>query len=75
MKMINNINKYKKAKKIVPDLMKSLAEIENAIDKLMPFNKYSPIQDVLQSLLDSRILIKAHLKKQKAIMDTKGAEE
>lgn len=75
MTLINNINKYKKAKKIVPDLIKSLAEIEHAIDKLMPFKKYSPVEDVLCSLLDARVLIKAHLKKQKSIVDTKGAEE
>lgn len=69
-----NITKYRKAQKLVPDLVKALVEIENALNSLNKYKHFYPVLNTLDSLYDAKILLAAHLKEQQRIINTKGEE-
>lgn len=75
MSSINNIHKYKKAKKLVPELQAMVFEIESTITRMNKYKRYLAIQQILEILTDNRILLKAHLKEQTEILNSKGKEE
>jgi hypothetical protein len=71
---INNIYKYRKAKKMVPDLTQALIETDNAIHAFKDLRRYIPVQNILEALEDNRVVLYNHLKEQTKILDNKGEE-
>lgn len=71
---INNITKYKKAKILTKQLSEALANVNKSIELLEIFKKFSPVQDSLWSLKDSKQILQIHLNIQKDILDKKGLE-
>lgn len=72
---INDLHKYKKSKIIVKDLEKVKELFSKFIKDMMPYTKYSPVQDAFREIHNSMTWTEIHLAHQKRILDSKGTEE
>jgi hypothetical protein len=69
---IHNIHEYKKSLIIVKDLEKILKILGATEASLKQFDKYRPVQYILQNLVDNKPILELYLEKYRIIRDTRG---
>lgn len=72
--MIHNITDYKKSIVIVKELEKVIKLLNATEAGLKSYSKYTPVKNILTTLISERAFLDLHLEKQKIIRDTKGAK-
>lgn len=76
--MAVDLSEYKKAKRsetIVDELEAVLGIVRLTIKGLKLFRYYSPVQDILRQLYDSKTILEIHLNNHKQIVNKKGNED
>lgn len=76
--MAVDLTAYKKAKRsetIVEELEAVLNIVRLTVKGLRLFRYYSPVQDILKQLNDSKTIIEIHLNNHRQIIENKGAED
>lgn len=72
-----SLSEYKKSKRsqvIVEELEAVLSIVRLTIKGLRLFRYYSPVQDILRQLHDSKTILEIHLNNHKKIVDKKGED-
>lgn len=75
MGTIQNLTKYKKSKLLTKELVEVNKILRITIKALLPYNKYTPVKNILSYIVQEKIVLDLHLKKQKKIFENKGLEE
>lgn len=73
--MVNNLDKYKRAKYLVKELETVLSLINKAYEDLKPYKLFNPVVQSLNALGDSRSIVQIHLRKERRVLESKGKEE
>ena len=74
MSKINNITKYKKAKKYIKDFNELVPIFKKFITDIEPFTRYTMVVDTYAEAQDNLKLLQLHLSEQNKIIETKGEE-
>jgi len=75
MAIIQSLTKYKKSKLIVKELVEVNKILRSTIKALLPYNKYTPVKNILSYIVQEKVILDLHLKKQKEIFASKGLEK
>lgn len=71
---IPDLNKYRRAIRLVKDLTEAHRRINKAIESLEYYKMYNPVLQSLVSLKDSKLIVEIHLKEQNRIVDNRGED-
>jgi len=69
---VNNLNKYRKAKKIVKDLEQILKIVDSTNFQLSKYKIYRPVSQLCDTIEVSRDLLVYNLEFYRMIVETKG---
>ncbi len=72
MNDVHDLTEIKKAKIVVTELEKVIQIINLSQAGLLPFRKYTSLQETLLCLEDSKLILEIHLENSKRVLETKG---
>lgn len=71
--VVNDLKKYRLAKKLVEDLEKINVIMEQTKKDLKPYFHYYPVRQTLENLISNHDILLSNLKRQKIVVNNKGS--